>query len=67
MMNSREQLAAVAALGRVDAEEMNEHLSVMLQAYDETDGADLDIDDLTEFSDIEVQTTYRDLRSDLEE
>lgn len=65
-MNDREKLAAVAALGVARLNDMNKHLKLMLETYAASDNSNLDVDDVTDFTEQEIDSVYEELRSDID-
>jgi len=66
-MDERQKLAAVAALGCVEAEDINEHVSIMLQTNEILDNPSFSITGPTDFDDTEIEYIYQELRQELEE
>lgn len=66
-MNDREKLAAVAALGCVDAEDVNNHLAIMLQSNKRMDSTGFTMDGPEDFDDTELEYLYEELRYEIEE
>lgn len=65
-MNDREKLAAVAALGVVNLTDMNDHLKLVLETYSDSDSSSLNVDDVSNFSEKELENIYEELRSDID-
>lgn len=64
-MNNREKLAAVAALGCVDAEDVNNHLNSIVQADVERDSSNYIIEGPKDFDETELEYLYKELRQEL--
>lgn len=65
-MNDREKLAAVAAIGVARPTDMNNHLNLMLETYSISDNSSLDVDDVSDFSEDELDNIYAELRSGID-
>ena len=65
-MDNREKLAAVAALGCVDAEDVNEHLALMIQSNLERDNSGFIVEGPEDFDESELEYLYAELRHELE-
>lgn len=66
-MDNREKLAAVAALGCVDVEDLNEHLALMIESNLERDTSGFIVEGPEDFDQTEITYLYEELRHELEE